>query len=182
MAWSLALIPLLVAQAGAAPAEKPAAPAVKAEAPAAPAGKAEAPASEGPTVKADPAGPVPVPVPAGDAAAKKPAAAPAAPDNGLGMIVYIGPLFLLFYMLIIRPQRKQESKQKDLLKSLKKNDKVQTASGIFGTVVSADPTSDKVVVRIDDDKGVKVTFSKASIVRVIEPQPEKAAESSSSSS
>jgi len=172
MAWPIALITFLVAQAGAAPVEKSTA----APAPVA-AAKADAPAADGPAMKADPNPAAP------GTPAKKPApGAPAAPvDNGLGMIVYIGPLFLLFYMLIIRPQRKQESKHKQLLNALKKNDKVQTAAGIYGTVVSADPTSDKVVVRIDDDKGVKVTFSKASIVRVIEPQPDKAAESSSTS-
>lgn len=94
-------------------------------------------------------------------------------------MVYIGPIILLFYFLILRPQRRQEAKLKELLNSLKKNDKVLTSGGILGTVVSADPASDRVVVRVDDDKGVKLTFSKSSIVRVIEPQQDKAADTPS---
>ena len=166
MAWQLALIPFLLAQAPP-PAEKAAAPVAKAEA---------AP-TDGPAVKADPnPGVAPAAAAAADPA-KKAAPAPAAPDNGLGMIVYVGPLILLFYLLIIRPQRQQESKHKKLLNALKKGDKILTSAGIYGTVMSTDPATDKVVVRIDEDKNVKITFSKASIARVIEPQPEKAAES-----
>ncbi len=108
-----------------------------------------------------------------------PAAAPAA-ESPFGMMIYFLPIIALFYLMIIRPQRQQESKQKQMLAALKKSDKVLTSSGIYGTVMSADAGSDKVVVRVDDDKGVKLTFSKASIVRVIEA--EKASESSPSTS
>jgi preprotein translocase subunit YajC len=80
---------------------------------------------------------------------------------------------LWFYLLLVRPQQQQEKKRRAMLTALKKNDKVLTGAGIFGTVVSIDPDQDRVVVRIDDDKGVKVAFNKASIVRVLEESPEK---------
>jgi preprotein translocase subunit YajC len=53
-----------------------------------------------------------------------------------------------------------------MISALRKNDKVLTSAGIYGTVVSVDDKEDRVMVRIDDDRGVKVAFSKASIVRV----------------
>ncbi len=96
------------------------------------------------------------------------------------MIVYLGPLVLLFYLMIIRPQQQQDKKRKQLIDAVKKNDKILTSAGIYGTVMSIDPTADKVVVRVDDDKNVKFTFSKASIVKVIDPSSEKATESTSS--
>jgi preprotein translocase subunit YajC len=59
---------------------------------------------------------------------------------------------------------------------LKKNDKIVTASGIYGTVVSVDPSGDKLVLRIDDDKGVKLTMSRSSVTRVLEPSSDKGAD------
>ena len=176
MAWPLLVVPFLIAQAApaAAPADKPAATAV---APAA----AEKPAAgeKAPAVAEAPAADAPEIKPSAKPAAAKAPAAPAPADGMWNMIITFGPIVLIAYIMILRPQKKRETNQKQLLNNLKKNDKVLTTGGICGTVMSADPASDRVVVRVDDDKGVKLTFTKASIVRVIEPPAEKAAESSS---
>ena len=63
-----------------------------------------------------------------------------------------------------------------MIDALKKNDKVLTSAGIYGTVVSVDEEDDRVVVRVDDDRGVKVAFSKASIVRVLDGSADKSKE------
>jgi preprotein translocase subunit YajC len=80
------------------------------------------------------------------------------------------PIPILLYFLLLRPQQQQERKRKEMLSSLKKNDKVLTTAGIYGTVISLDDANDKVVVRVED--GIKLTFTKASIVRVLEPAQE----------
>jgi preprotein translocase subunit YajC len=72
-------------------------------------------------------------------------------------IVFIG------YFLLWRPMRRQESDRQALLTSLKKNDKVITSAGIYGTVVSVAEKEDEVVVRVDDN--VKLKMIKASIAR-----------------
>ena len=117
--------------------------------------------------------------------AQAPNAAPAkgaAGSGGLGsyeFVIYIAVIGLWFYLLLIRPQQRQEKQRKSMLNTLKKNDKVVTASGIFGTVTAIDEALDRVVLRIDDDRGVKVAFTRASIVRVLDSQEkekEKAAE------
>jgi preprotein translocase subunit YajC len=51
----------------------------------------------------------------------------------LGMFVIMG---VMVYVLMIGPQRKRTKELNNLLKSLKKGDRVVTASGIIGTVVS----------------------------------------------
>ena len=84
------------------------------------------------------------------------------------------PIPFLFYFMIWLPQQQQEKKRRAMIEALKKNDKVVTAGGIYGTVVSVDPDQDKVVLRIDDDKGVKLTFTRSSVVRVLEASSEKA--------
>ena len=55
-----------------------------------------------------------------------------------------------------------------MIEAMKKNDRVLTSAGIFGTVVSVDG-GDRIVLRVDDERNVRLTFSKASIVRVIDP-------------
>jgi preprotein translocase subunit YajC len=95
--------------------------------------------------------------------------------NGL---LYLLPIPILFYAMIWRPQQQQEKKRKALLDALKKNDKIITASGIYGTVVSVDAGGDKLVLRIDDDKGVKLTMSRSSVMRVLEASSEKTSDGS----
>ena len=91
--------------------------------------------------------------------------------------LYVGGFVLITYLLLLRPQRQQEQKRKAMIDALKKNDKVITSGGIYGTVTSVDTGSDRVVVRIDDEKGVKVTLARSSVARVLEPSADKPAES-----
>ena len=90
---------------------------------------------------------------------------------GLYALVFI----LWFYFLLIRPQQRQEKARKALISAVKKNDKILTSAGIYGTVISIDTAADRVVVRVDDDKGIKMVFSKASVVQVLAPSEEKPA-------
>jgi preprotein translocase subunit YajC len=102
-------------------------------------------------------------------------AAPAArPDASIWTTVATFlPVIVLFYFMMIRPQAQQERQRRQMLQALKKNDKVLTESGIFGTVVSIDADSDKVVLRVDDDRGVKMTFLRSKIARVLDAAAEK---------
>lgn len=87
-----------------------------------------------------------------------PAAAPAlASDNGGGLMRFL-PLFLIFivfYLLLIRPQQKQLEKQAATLKALKKGDKIVTGGGILGSVVKIEGEN-HLVVEIAKDVQVKV--------------------------
>ena len=86
------------------------------------------------------------------------------------------PCSVLFHDLL--PQQQQEKKRRRMIDALKKNDKVVTTGGIYGTVISVDSSRDRVVLRIDDDKGVKLTHSRSSVVRVLEASSEKASDGS----
>jgi len=97
--------------------------------------------------------------------------------NFLSTLLLLIPIPLLFYFLLFRPQQQQEQKRRSMIDALKKNDKVLTTGGMYGTVISVDAKQDKVVLRVDDERGVKLAFTKASVARVIEPSSEKPAES-----
>jgi preprotein translocase subunit YajC len=104
-----------------------------------------------------------------------------AQDAGAGSflspLVLFLPVVLFAYILIIRPQQQQEKKRRAMIDALKKNDKVLTAGGIFGTVVSVDSNNDRIVLRVDDERGVRMAFTKTSVSRVIEASTEKPGES-----
>ncbi len=50
-------------------------------------------------------------------------------------ILLLGPLILIWYLLIIRPQGHQRRKTQEMLANLKTGDRVSTNGGILGTVV-----------------------------------------------
>ncbi len=84
-------------------------------------------------------------------------------QSGITQILFMYvPIIAIFYFLIIRPQRQQAKKVKEMLEKLKKNDEVITTSGIHGTVaIVKDKT---VVVRVDE--GCRIEFDRESIASV----------------
>jgi hypothetical protein len=46
------------------------------------------------------------------------------------MVVTFGLIIVIFYFLIIRPQRKKQKETQNMLSTLRKGDKVATAGGI----------------------------------------------------
>ncbi|MFH0828484.1 MAG: preprotein translocase subunit YajC [Candidatus Omnitrophota bacterium] len=68
-------------------------------------------------------------------------------------------IFVIFYFMLIVPQRKQQKAHRDLLANLKKNDEVVSSSGIHGTIVNVKDTT--VILRVDEN--VKIEVEKVSI-------------------
>lgn len=82
------------------------------------------------------------------------------------MPAVIGIVFL-FYLLVMRPQARERSTRDQMLKELKKNDKVMTIGGLYGIVASVSTDKDEVVLKVDEETNTKLRFSRASIHRVI---------------
>lgn len=68
-------------------------------------------------------------------------------------------IFIIFYFLLIRPQKTKEKEHQKMLNQLNKNDEVVTSSGIHGTIVNVKDKT--VILRIDDN--VKMEIEKNSI-------------------
>jgi preprotein translocase subunit YajC len=71
------------------------------------------------------------------------------------------------YLLLFRPERERVRKQQDILASLKKNDRVVTSSGIYGTVANVEREADRVTLKVDDASNVKITVTLSSVSRVL---------------
>ncbi len=63
--------------------------------------------------------------------------------SSLGMIVL---MFVLFYFLLIRPQKKKDKAVKAMLDALKAGDRICTIGGIYGTVTSV--RDDQVIIAV----------------------------------
>ena len=91
------------------------------------------------------------------------------PDGGQGgihLIIWMGLIFVLMYLLLIRPQRKKQREHDRLLNELKKGDKVVTSGGMFGTIFAIDDERNRVVLKIGDD--TKLEFLKSAIAAKVE--------------
>ena len=76
-----------------------------------------------------------------DAAATAGTAADAAATTGgvgemIGMFLPLILMFVIFYFMLIRPQKKKEKKVKEMLAALKPGDRICTIGGIYGTITS----------------------------------------------
>lgn len=77
--------------------------------------------------------------------------------GGMSFLFMIIPLFLIFYFLMFRPQKKRADEQKALLSSLKKGDMVITQGGLHGRITGL--TDSTVTLEIAEKIRVKVSRS-----------------------
>ncbi|MGN1018855.1 MAG: preprotein translocase subunit YajC [Aristaeellaceae bacterium] len=54
----------------------------------------------------------------------------------LGSLLPMILIFVIFYFMLIRPQRKKDKQVKEMLNNLKKGDRICTIGGIYGTIVN----------------------------------------------
>lgn len=86
--------------------------------------------------------------------------APAADGGGFGqMLIVFAPMILMFlvlnYFLVTRPQQREQSRHQSMLDGLKKNDRVLTAGGVIGQVVSLSEDKKEITLRVDDNTRMK---------------------------
>jgi len=92
-----------------------------------------------------------------------------APGSGFPFIIMMVIIFGLFYLLIIRPQQKEQKKVQEMLANITRGDKVLTKGGIYGIVVQT--KEDVLVVKIADN--VKVDIARNAIASVIKEKEEE---------
>ncbi len=115
------------------------------------------------------------------------AGAPSVADAFWTNMGLIGLMFVLFYLLLIRPQQKRLKDQRAMLDDLKKGDKVVTGGGLVGSVtkvisdteVEIDLGASKVValrytIQTKMDDNAKVNTPKPAVVED-KPKAKKAA-------
>ena len=94
------------------------------------------------------------------------AAAGANPNSGSAILIGIAPwllIFVIFYVLMIRPQQKRVKEHQATIAAVKKGDDVVTAGGIRGRVTKV--TDDEAEVEIA--QGIRVRVVKGTLSQVL---------------
>ena len=88
--------------------------------------------------------------------------AQAKPSNTSMMpLLLLGVMFVLMYLTMFRGPKKKQQEHKQMLQALKKNDRVRTIGGIYGTVMEV--KGDEVVLKIDEATNTKIRVSNSAI-------------------
>ena len=93
--------------------------------------------------------------------------ADAAPGMGPDFFFMLGSIFLIFYLLVIRPENRRRKEHEEQVKSAGKGDQVVTSGGIQGLVTGA--TDDVVTLEIATLKNgerVRVKIARTAISNV----------------
>ena len=100
-------------------------------------------------------------------------AAPAGSGGTVGVLIGLAPwllIFVIFYLLMIRPQQQRVKQHQAAIAAVRKGDEVVTGGGIRGRVSKV--SDDEVEVEIA--QGVKIRVIKATISQVLTPNTKPA--------
>jgi len=84
-----------------------------------------------------------------------------APGNSIAGMLPLVLIAVVFYLLLIRPQRKRVRQQQALVESIAAGDRVVTIGGVHATVQSVDGET----IRLEIAPGTVVTMSRGAVAR-----------------
>jgi len=74
--------------------------------------------------------------------------------QSIAPILFLVLIFAAMYFFMIKPQRKRQKEQQELVQELRRGDKVVTTGGIYGQIENV--SQDTVVLRIESGATMKV--------------------------
>ncbi len=104
--------------------------------------------------------------------ATSPVSGGASPETPGWAKIITSPMFplilgmVVLFMFMSRSKKSQDRKRDDMLKQLKRGDRIQTIGGILGTVLRAEES--RVEVKVDESSNTKIWFTRSAIHRVVE--------------
>ena len=94
-----------------------------------------------------------------EAMAATEAAATVEPSPMTGFLIQLILVFVIFYYMLIRPQKKKMEEHEAMLKAIKPKDKIITNGGIYATVAKIDDET----LTVEIAEGVKIKISRSSV-------------------
>lgn len=86
---------------------------------------------------------------------------------GLDTIMLFAVIGLLFYFVLLQPERKRRRQHDEMLRNIKQNDRVLTVSGIYGTVVNVHKDAGDVTIKVDENTNAKIRITRSSIGQIV---------------
>ena len=88
----------------------------------------------------------------------------------MASLILLLAMFVLLWVLLIRPQRQRQQKQQQLLSSVEPGDEILTVGGLYGIVRDIDEEDD-LIVEIAD--GIQVRIARRAVGGVVKPEDEE---------
>ena len=83
------------------------------------------------------------------------------------IILYVGVIGAMMYFIAIKPQKKEQKRQQELMDSMEIGDYVLTTSGFYGVLI--DISDDDVIVEFGNNKNCRISMQKKAIAQVEKP-------------
>ena len=100
-------------------------------------------------------------------------AAPAGgPQGGFTAFIPLIIMFAIFYFLLIRPQQKKNKEHREMIKNIKKGDRIITSGGIHGRITNTD---DGTVTEEIADR-IRIKLNRGNIAALNQPSPPQSSE------
>jgi preprotein translocase subunit YajC len=90
----------------------------------------------------------------------------------VGSLIVIAVLFALFWVVLLRPQRRRAADQRDLLSSLEPGDEIVSTGGLFGVIKSVEDEE----LRVEVSDGVVVRMTRRAVAGIVEQDEEPEAD------
>ena len=88
-------------------------------------------------------------------------------NGGMIILMQFVAIGFIFYFLLIRPQRKEQQRHREMIEQLKKGDDVVTAGGIIGTVVHTQ--EDRITIKTGEN--TRLVIQRARVAQVLTGTP-----------
>ena len=87
----------------------------------------------------------------------------------MASLILLLAMFVLLWVLLIRPQRQRQQKQQQLLASAEPGDEILTVGGLYGIVRDVDEEDDLIV---EIAEGIQVRIARRAVGGVVKPEDE----------
>ncbi len=82
----------------------------------------------------------------------------------LSLVLPLAAFFLLMYFMIMRPQKKEQQRVKNMLAAMEVGDTVVTTSGFYGVLINI--TEEDVIVEFGNNRNCRIPMRKSAIAEV----------------
>ena len=87
-------------------------------------------------------------------------------NSSMILLMQFVAIGVIFYLLLIRPQRKEQQRHREMIENLKQGDEVITAGGVIGTVVHTQ--DDRITMKTAEN--TRLVVQRARIAQVLTGQ------------
>jgi preprotein translocase subunit YajC len=89
-----------------------------------------------------------------------------------GSLIILVALFAVLWIVMIRPQRAKQQKQRELLSSVEPGDEILTVGGIYGIVQEIEDEEDGEDLIVEIAEGIHVRVARRAVATVVKPDTE----------